>query len=49
VRVLEAERREMLERLRSAEKVAVPPPRVSHPEPRSVESRVREWWRRVSR
>ena len=49
VSVLEAERRDILERLRLAESAAEPPVAPRPVEPRSVESRLRDWWRRVSR
>ena len=50
VSALETERRELLERLRIAEMVVKPAPmRPAPPRSRPVESRIRDWWRRVSR
>lgn len=52
VRVLEAERRELLERLHIAERARAAPPQARRPAPRvteahHVESRLRDWWRRI--
>ncbi|HKR98865.1 MAG TPA: hypothetical protein VJU79_05065 [Candidatus Dormibacteraeota bacterium] len=61
VTALETEKRELLERLRIAEMVVAPAPPaasavpVPHPaaapdvQPRRVETRIRDWWRRISR
>jgi len=49
VSALEAERRELLERLRIAEMVAMPAPPPAPARPRPVETRLRDWWRRISR
>jgi flagellar motility protein MotE (MotC chaperone) len=56
VKQLEAEREHLLERVRIAEIVTSPVPaarqpvhRPAQPAPRRAESRIRDWWRRISR